>query len=290
MPAVSPRCCRPVQGRDDRGRTARTRQVPDRPDDHPLWDPGIVRVLDPSPKARVVRSDMLRELRRLLDGDQAQQDLLGLVTVGQGGLSARDLAELTGIGVYEIERNLRTVTGRSFTSRAGYWQPGPGPRVYALGHVELQKEATLALGSTRLEGYRRRLHRWARDYRVQRWPATTPEYLLRGYYRLLLDTADISRLTACATDRPRHDRMLKITGGDATALTEITDFQDLLLRHEDYDLPVLARPNRRTGAPSPTATCTSPSACRQYGPPLDIRTAPKRWPGRSPTRTGGRRR
>ena len=52
----------------------------DVPDDHPLWDPGIVRVLDPSPSASVVRSDMQRELRRLLHGDQAQQDLLGLVT------------------------------------------------------------------------------------------------------------------------------------------------------------------------------------------------------------------
>ena len=43
--------------------------VPDDvPDDHPLRDPDIVRVLDPSPSASVVRSDMQRELKRLLQG------------------------------------------------------------------------------------------------------------------------------------------------------------------------------------------------------------------------------
>ena len=129
--------------------------VPDDvPDDHPLRDLGIVRVLDPSPSAGVVRSDMQRELRRLLRGDQAQRDLLGLVTAAGGGLSARDLAELTGIGVYEVEETLRTVAGRSFTRRAGHWQPGAAPPVYVLGHEELQAAAAAALGPARLEGYR----------------------------------------------------------------------------------------------------------------------------------------
>ena len=46
---------------------------------------------------------MKRELGRLLRGNQVQQDLLGLITAAGGGLSARDLAELTGIDAYEIE-------------------------------------------------------------------------------------------------------------------------------------------------------------------------------------------
>ena len=116
-----------------------------------------------------------------------------------------------------------------------------------LGHEELQAAAAAALGPARLEGYRERLDHWAQDYSAQGWPAGTPEYLLRGYFRLLLDTADVPRLTACATDRARHDRMLDITGGDAVALTEITDVQDLLLRRGDYDLPVLARLNVHRG-------------------------------------------
>ena len=135
------------------------------------------------------------------------------------------------------------MAGRTFASRPGHWQPGTASPVYVLGHEELQAAAAAALGPTRLERYRERLHGWAQEYRARGWPAGTPEYLLRGYFRLLLDAADLPRLTDCATDRARHDRMLDITGGDAAALAEITDVQDLMLRLEDYDLPVLARLN-----------------------------------------------
>ena len=85
---------------------------------------------------------MQRELKRLLHGDQAEQDLLGLVTAAGGGLSAGDLAELTGLPLYEIEENLHAVAGRTFTSRASRWQPGTAPPVYVLGHEELQTAAT----------------------------------------------------------------------------------------------------------------------------------------------------
>ena len=222
--------------------------VPDDvPDDHPLRYAGIVRVLAPSPAASVVRSDMQRELKRLLYGDQGQQDLLGLVTAAGGGLSARDLAELTGTWVHDIEESLRTVAGRTFASRAGYWQPGTAPPVYVLGHEELQAAAAVRLGPARLERYRERLHDWAQDYQGRGWPTGTPEYLLRGYFRLLLEATDLPRLVGCATDRVRHDRMLDITGGDAAALAEITDAQDLLLRLGVYDLPVFARLNVHRG-------------------------------------------
>ena len=222
--------------------------VPDDvPDDHPLRDKGIVQVLAPSPAAGVVRSDMQRELKRLLCGGQAEQDLLGLVTAAGGGLSAIDLAELTGTGVFDIEESLRTVAGRSFARRAGAWQPAAAPPVYVLGHEELQAAATAALGPGRLARHRAQLHGWAQGYRARGWPAETPEYLLRGYFRLLLQTADLPRLVGCATDRARHDRMLDITGGDVAALAEITEVQDLMLRLEVYDLPVFARLNMHRG-------------------------------------------
>ena len=112
-----------------------------------------------------------------------------------------------------------------------------------LGHEELQAAATASLGLARLKEYRKRLHDWAEDYRCRGWPAGTPEYLLRGYFRLLQDAADIPGLLACAADRLRHDRLLDITGGDAAALTEITDVQDLLLRSKEPDLSALARLN-----------------------------------------------
>ena len=220
----------------------------DVPDDHPLRDPSIVRVLARSPSADVVRADMQRELKRLLHGDEAQRDLLGLVASAGGGLSAEDLAELTGLPLYEIEENLHAVAGRTFTSRTSHWQPSTAPSVYVLGHEELQTAAAASLGEVRLRDHRERLHAWADDYRRQGWPAGTPQYLLRGYFRLLHDCADIPRLIACAADQVRHDRMLDITGGDTAALAEITDVEEMLLRLEEPHLPALARLNVHRGS------------------------------------------
>lgn len=157
----------------------------DVPDDHPLRDPGIVRILSPSRSAQVVRADMQRELKHLLHGDQAGRDVLGLVTAAGGGLSARDLAELTVLSVYDIEETLHAVAGRTFAARASIWQPGAVPQVYVLGHEELQLAATAFLGHERLIEYRERLHAWAETYRQRGWPAGTPEYLLRGYFSML---------------------------------------------------------------------------------------------------------
>lgn len=215
----------------------------DVPDRHPLRDPAIVRVLARSLSAEVVKADMRRELKRLLHGDRAQQDLLGLVTAAGGGLSAADLAELTGLPMYDIEENLHAVAGRTFTTRVSQWRPGTGPAVYVLGHEELQASAAGSLGHERLEQYRDRLHAWTERYRRRGWPGETPEYLLRGYFRLLLEQADRPRLVACATDQARHDRMLDITGGDSAALTEISETRDLLLRLGEPDLPALGRLN-----------------------------------------------
>ena len=108
---------------------------------------------------------MQRELRRLLHGSQAEQDLLGLVAAAGGGLSAPDLAELTGMAMYDIEENLHAVAGRTFASRASHWQPGTAPPVYVLGHEELQTAAAAYLGPSRLKEYRERLHAWAEEYR-----------------------------------------------------------------------------------------------------------------------------
>jgi len=71
--------------------------VPDDvPDWHPLRDPGIIRPLEDSPYARNVQRLGRQELQRLLHGTTAEQDLLGLLTAANGGLSGPDLEELTG--------------------------------------------------------------------------------------------------------------------------------------------------------------------------------------------------
>ena len=212
----------------------------DVPEDHPLRESAVVRILGRSRWAEVVQSDMKRELKRLLHGTSAEQDLLGLITAGGGGLSGRDLAELTGLPGSEIEEILHTVTGRTFTVRDSRYQLGGAPPVYVLGHEDLQGTSARFLGDARISGYRQRLHVWADGYRRQGWPTGTPEYLLRGYYRMLHAIPDMHRIVACAADQARHDRMLDITGGDSAAMAEIADAQNAMLRLEEPDLEAMA--------------------------------------------------
>lgn len=213
----------------------------DVPEHHRLRDPAIVRRLAASPFAAVVRNNMERELKRLLVGSQAEQDLLGLLTAARGGLTASDLAELTDRPDWQVEDELRTVTGRSFSTRLSHWLPGIRPDVYVLGHEELQETAKNQLGSARLGVYRQRLHAWAGKYRDQGWPESTPEYLLRGYYRMLMATGDLERMIQYATDRRRHNRMLDISGGDNAAIEEIIAAQDVIVREPGPDLTAMAR-------------------------------------------------
>ncbi|GIF75750.1 hypothetical protein [Asanoa siamensis] len=217
----------------------------DVPARHPLRDVARVRSLKRSAHADGIRHAADRELKRLLRGSSVEQDLLGLLTAAGGGLSAADLAELTGGEEWEVEEQLYAVSGRTFTVRAGRWRAETS--VYVLGHEELQQQAIRFLGPTRLDTYRQRLHLWADSYRTREWPQGTPEYLLRGYYRLLDATGDLPRMLACGTDRGRHDRMLDLTGGDAMALAEVRTVQNLFLAHEEPNVASLAVLSVRRG-------------------------------------------
>ncbi|WP_086797281.1 hypothetical protein, partial [Streptomyces caniscabiei] len=202
--------------------------------------PGIVRTLAGSPYAAAVRADCERELVRLLNGASEERDLLGFVVAAGGGLTASDLAQLTGVSEWETERHLRAVTGRTFATRANQYPP-PGSDadagdVYVLGHEELQSTALAMFGPVRLSAYRDRLHSWAMTYREKRWPQQTPEYLLLGYARLLRSLGDLPRVVACATDAARQDRQRELTGGDAAALAEIDHAWSLLVPTEETDL------------------------------------------------------
>lgn len=219
----------------------------DVPPRHALRDKRIVRALRPSRHAVVLRGDMRRELQRMRRSAGLERDLLGFLTAAGGGLSATDLSELVAdpeVIRYDIDELLSSVSGRSFTSRLARW--GQETRlVYVLGHEELQREATDSYGRHRLAGYRARIHAWADEYREKDWPERTPEYLLRAYFQLLLETQDedgnLDRIVAFAADLRRHDRMLDLTGGDANALSEVTEAQKLLLAQARPNLSALAR-------------------------------------------------
>ncbi len=212
----------------------------DVPAHHPLRDGTIVRTLEPSPRAQAIRVEMERDLKRLLEGTDAEQDLLGFVAAAGGGLSATDLAELTKESQWRVDEHLRSVTGRSFSVRDSHARPG-GRDVYLLGHEEIQITALEMLGPDRLDEYRQRLHEWAERYRAKRWPLDTPEYLLRGYFNMLTATGDLTRMVACVTDPHRQNRMLDLSGGDAVALTEIGTTQDVVAGQDDPDLCAMVR-------------------------------------------------
>jgi hypothetical protein len=213
----------------------------DVPDHHPLRDSSIVRPLAQSRHAAAARDLMQRELKHLLHGNQTEQDVLGLLAAAGGGLSAADLAELSGVPGYEIEELLTTVAARSFTARESVWRYGVAPQVYVFGHEELRAAATRFLRPDLLAASREKLYIWAADYRRRGWPEETPEYLLRGYFSLLQELDDVDRLIACATDWGRQDRLVQLSGGSGAALGEITAAQERLLRSAESDLPAMAR-------------------------------------------------
>ncbi|MFF5076146.1 hypothetical protein ACFY36_03785 [Actinoplanes sp. NPDC000266] len=211
----------------------------DVPEDHPLQDPSVVRVLTASPHAVVLRHDAQRELKRLLNGSGTERDLLGLLAAAGGGLSARDLAELTGSTTYDVDDLLTAVSARTFAAATARWRRGT--TVYVLGHEELQQQAVARLGDGLLAAYRERLHAWADGYRDRGWPEHTPEYLLRGYFALVQATGDTSRMVSLASDTGRHDRMLDITGGDAEAVLEVAAAVHTVTTQDSVGAPDLAR-------------------------------------------------
>lgn len=195
-----------------------------------------VRADDPFGQAVTRLVARVRELRRLLRGSEVERHLLGLLTAARGGLSGTDLRELTRAGLVDIEDVLHGVAGRTFARRAADWSEDV--EIYLLGHEELFREAVRHLGDERLAGYRDQLHAWADKYRA--WPASTPEYLLTGYPRMLAAAGDTERLLALATDPVRHERLLDMSGGDVAALNEITLCQDLFRKRPEIDLFGLA--------------------------------------------------
>ncbi|WP_144082758.1 MULTISPECIES: hypothetical protein [unclassified Micromonospora] len=205
---------------------------PDVSSDHPLRVRCVIRELGQSAYAEVVRADAERELKRIMHADGTERVILGLITAASSGLSVADLAELAEEDQWLMEDYLNSFTGRTFR-RAG--------DSYVLAHEELQSTAIKLLGPSRLRDYRQRLHEWADRYREQGWPVDTPEYLLLGYFRILSDQGDHTRMVQQATDAGRHDRMLDHTGGDSAALDEVALAEEALSTTGDCDLVSLCR-------------------------------------------------
>jgi hypothetical protein len=210
---------------------------PDVGEDHPLRDRATVLRLSQSPYAAQTRTDTQREVKRLLFDQSGDGELLGLVAAAGGGLTARDLAELTSRQAWQVEDRLRATAGRTFVTRAGTWQD---QETYVLGHEELQNEAVLLIGAGALDGYRQRLHDWADVYAGRGWPDGTPDYLLQGYFHLVRAAGPLARMVRLATDHARQARMLARSGAESAAAAELTMTQEAILAQEPPDLAAMA--------------------------------------------------
>ncbi len=206
-------------------------------EDHPLLT-CIRRDLPESLHARSMERRAVNELNQYLRGDDLHRDVLGLITASGGGLTRRDLEELTGRPPYEIDGLLDGPFGRTIGSRPAPLRPEANAPVHLFAHETLAQAARTKFGAS-VRHYRDRLHTWADSYRDKGWPPDTPQHLLLGYPHVLADAGDHDRLVAVATDRTRHDRMLHASGGDALAASEVRLAQDVLCRQPAPNLSAL---------------------------------------------------
>ena len=208
--------------------------VPDDvPEHHPLRDPSIVRRLSVSAHAQAREREMNDALHELLDGPSENRALVGLLAAAGGGLTAVDLAELSGWPTRTLTSRLDTVAARAFDRRLARWT---GPDAYLLGHEELHRAALAEIGPDELGRYRQWLHEWAARYRGRGWPTGTPEYLLSGYVSMLLASEDLDRALQCVNDQARQERLFDVSGSDSAVLTEIMTTLQQLAEQDGPDL------------------------------------------------------
>ena len=222
-----------------------SRPDPGLPDDVPSGHPlrsCIPRHLTVSWVAEDVKRRAKQELRDLLTGDQIAIDVVGYVAGSGGGLTASDLSALSGAPPHKLDSILRGVFGRSLETRLpAYFRDGeaePVTRVYLFAHETLRAAAEEQLGNE-VARYRQGVHDWICSYTSRGWPDSTPGYAVRGYPRLLTATSDVIRLSTLARDPNRHAFLLRATGSDYAALTEISDVQRLITAQDAPDLQVL---------------------------------------------------
>jgi tetratricopeptide (TPR) repeat protein len=213
----------------------------DVPPDHPLRYCRR-RPLAISPYAAEIARLAQLELHRLPLHDPLHRDTVGLITASGGGLTLADLEQLTHAAPFQLNQLLYGTFARTIPRRDG-GQDGTH-QVYLFAHETLQVEAVRQFGRM-LAQYRERIYRWADTFVERGWPGDTPPFLLGGYPRMLRDAGDGPRLRALVVDPSRHHRLLEVTGGDASAFTEIAMAQDFFVAAADPDLSAMLSIARR---------------------------------------------
>ena len=196
-----------------------------------------------SKEARGMELRAKQELRDLLSGDQVAVGVVGYIAGSGGGLTRGDLSVLTGAPPHQLDRVLRGVFGRSLHTRASADPRDPhadaAARVYLFAHETLRVTAEDQLGGE-VTRYRHNVHEWVSSCAEDGWPDITPGYAIRGYPRMLAATGDVTRLSALARSPARHAFLLRVTGSDYAALSEIRTAQSLIADQRELDLRALA--------------------------------------------------
>ncbi|WP_236089795.1 ATP-binding protein [Antribacter soli] len=186
--------------------------------DHPLRDPAAVRLLDPSPHGLAIKAQAELQLRAHLEDRGLQHEVLAFVTVARGGLTVADLAELTGETVPHVRGVLHSHSGRAYQLRDQVWSAA---EEVMLAHDKLRDAAEEGISRRESTEKLAALVRWAGEYRDRGWPADTPEYLLAGFYRVLLKAGDVVGLVGHVADLARLELLRSATGGDAAGLGQV---------------------------------------------------------------------
>jgi Trypsin-like peptidase domain len=204
--------------------------------DHPLRS-CQPRELCPSAYAQNLRIAAKKELMDRLRSGIQEREIIALIAASGGGLTARDLGELTRRPKWEVQDQLESEFGRTLQIlRSG--DQGAG-HAYIFAHEMLRQIAEYILKDEMHNSWAS-LHEWAARYREMHWPNETPNYLFAAYAARLNDIGEVSLSATLGIDTLRHERMLLVTGSDAMALAEIARAQKLELGEDDSALAFLA--------------------------------------------------
>src|SRR5262249_13792079 len=107
-------------------------------------------------------------LRTLAKGKLAQ-DILGLLVVAAGGMTADEIAGALDKGAWDVAEALERI--QRFLI---------GDKRVTLMHLQLRKVVGERMGAQR-GSYEQQLLRWCARYQQQRWPDDTPTYVLLYY-------------------------------------------------------------------------------------------------------------
>jgi len=169
------------------------------------------------------------------------RSIIALLAAADGGLTLRDLHEITETEAATLDAELAGFLSRSVQQLTvpDPFHRGEQQKVVRFAHSVLAVKAA-GMSADLVDLYRRNLDKWAERYRRRGWPDDTPLFLLASYPRLLAGRGNVRRFTELATDRARHKVMRDLSHTDEAALAEIAMGRQVSAASQPPDLAALA--------------------------------------------------